>query len=124
MNLTTALYLTDTLHQFAETFSFIGICGLIALIIAAIGKLICFGEYIDDDGDFSKAWSKVLKTWPFILTMVFASCLFPAKNTMYMMLGASYLQDTNLPKKVSQALEMKLDDYIRQLSDVKKDEKQ
>ncbi len=46
----------------------------------------------------------------------------PAKNTMYLMMAASYLQESNLPAKVSKALELKLDKYIDELTDRKKDE--
>jgi hypothetical protein len=47
----------------------------------------------------------------------------PSKSSMYLMLGTAYLQESNLPKKVSQALELKLDEYINELTQNKKDGK-
>jgi len=123
MTLSTALYMVDVLHQLEETLSFIGISGIILLIVAAVGKIICMGKYIDDDGDYGRAWDKVLKIWPTVVFFAVFSCFFPQKHTMYMMLGASYLKDSNLPSKVSQALELKLDDYIHELSDKNKENK-
>ena len=123
MNLTTALYLTDFLGSIGDTSFPLGVGGLFVLGIAAIGRVLCCDEYIDRKGAFERTWISVLKKWPIPLVFMSISCAIPSKSTMYMMLGSSYLQDSSIPTKVSRALELKLDDYIKELMAPKKEDK-
>lgn len=54
-----------------------------------------------------------------IAIMVALLIIIPGKQTMYLMLGASALKESNLPHKVSEALELKLDDIIKDLKEEK-----
>lgn len=48
-----------------------------------------------------------------ILTVfIFISILVPSKKTMYMMIGAKYLRESNVPEKVQMIINKKLDEYL------------
>ena len=114
MTLTSWLYVADViegLNVFATIFVVLGVC---LMIIALCAKFICADEYTNDV--YFKLWSEILDLWPYVLALSIFCCLIPNKSTVYMMLGTSYLQDSTIPKKVSQALEIKLDDYIEELT--------
>ncbi len=121
MNLTTALYLTDLVDNMNCSTSFVLAAGVITLTAACVGKLWCSDKWADEDGHADKMWTSIIKKWWMLMPILAINCLFPAKSTMYMMLGSSYLQESNIPKKVSAALELKLDDYLTQLTSKKKE---
>lgn len=116
MNASTALYLTDVISNIKYTFTIINVFAIILFIVAIAGKIACMDKYVDEDGKGDALWSAVIKKWPWLIFMLSISAVFPEKNTMYMMVGASYLQQSNLPSKVSKAIELKPDNYIKELS--------
>jgi hypothetical protein len=116
MTLTTALYLTDFLNNIDCLLALLFGLGCMVMLVAGFGKALCQDRYIDNNGTFERLWTAILKKWFIVLILGIICCLLPNKNTMYMMLGASYLQDSTLPSKVSQALEIKLDEYIKELT--------
>lgn len=116
MTVTTALYLVDLCENINILLGIFMILGLIALGIACVGRIMCLDEYIDRSGNAKIAWEKIIKKWPVVFVTGLVACLLPLKSTMYMMMASSYLADSHLPAKVSQALEIKLDDYIKELT--------
>lgn len=116
MNLNTALYLTNIIHHFYCMLILMFLIGLIVLLVAFVGKIFCFHEYTDVDGEAEKMWTAILKKGWIVLIIAITGIFIPGDRTMYLMLGVSYLQDSNLPTKVSKALELKLDNYIKELS--------
>lgn len=74
---------------------------------------------IEGECEFKMAKLIYSKIWIALLAGLL-SLPIPSKNTMYLMLGSSYLQNSALPSKVSQALELKLDDVIDQLKNKEK----
>lgn len=116
MNASTALYWTDVISNTKYIFMVINILTIIFFIIAIAGKLICMDKHIDEDGKADALWTSIIKKWPWLIFMLSISAVLPEKNTLYMMVGASYLQESNLPSKVSKAIELKLDNYIKELS--------
>ncbi len=119
MTLTSVLYLTDVVSHIDSVFgSFIvvyllssGICGFIYIISNAT------------ENEPSQMALNILnilykKFWLFLIILSI-TIFVPSKQTMYLMLGANYLQQSGLPTKVSEALELKLDDVIKQLRDKK-----
>lgn len=116
MNLATVLYLVDFIHNLD------GIIGIVILfyLLALIPLLFMWLAVEDDprDSKFSllQTYKKFIlnKAWV-LITAIFLSVVIPTEKTMYLMLGSVYLSKSNLPAKVSQALELKLDDVIKEL---------
>lgn len=119
MTLTRALYLTELLDNFNQSLSIIFVLGVLILIGSGIGFLMCLDSWNDTDAIYKPIWMNILKKWWILLLILFVSIPVPSKKTMYLILGASYLQETNLPSKVSKVLELKLDKYIAELQEDK-----
>jgi hypothetical protein len=122
MNLTFALYLTDVLSAIDAIFGFIFVFALITFIGLFIAFIATRGDYRKDEDDlpviiFKKIYSKL---WVVILCFI-PLVIIPTKTTMYLMLGSSYLSQSNIPNKVSEALNLKLNNIIDDLK--KKDKK-
>lgn len=116
MTLTSALYLTDLVENIN---TFCGILFISAMIIgvpAFFGSIMCLDAFIDKTGKAEIFWKNILKKWWILLLLTIPLILAPSKKTMYLMLGANYLQQSNLPGKVGVALELKLDEYIAELT--------
>jgi len=119
MNLNASLYLVDVISSLNRfTYGISGL-GIITLLVALVGKIFCQDEYIDRRHTFEPLWTSILKKWPVVLVASILTIFIPQETTMYLMLGASYLQESNLPSKVSAALELKLDGYIDELKNGK-----
>jgi len=116
MNLAFCLYLTDFIQNIGSVTSAI----IILFVLAFIG--LCFSDVVTSQGDTPKENEKVCKIIQFyknklwiLAIAVFINAVIPTQKTMYMMLGASYLQTSNLPAKVSEAIDLKLDSVIADL---------
>lgn len=121
MGIVTILYLVD----FTENIS--SVCTVLIVFYILAWLLTSCLWAMSQDGyaeEFNKNITILIgklykKLWIFLLAMFFCITL-PSQKTIYLMLGASYMQSSNLPKKVSEALELKLDDVISELKDKKK----
>lgn len=116
MTLTSALYLVDIVNNLNEFFCiliFVGICILVCVGIAYAIVLT--------DRDKPDVTAKILKRYWIVILFMLIEIPIPSKSTMYLMLGSTYLEQSNLPKKVGEALELKLDDYIKELKGSKND---
>lgn len=112
MSLSLLLYIVDVISNMNCLLSllfFIISGSLLVLLIAFVcsddddkEKLITILKYI-----YKKIW--------ICISIVILIIILPSSTTMYLMLGTSYLQSTNIPIKVQQALELKLDDVISEL---------
>ena len=119
MNITFVLYLTEVAININNIFG--GAVCFYLLAILVTGFIYIMSRAIEKEP--SSMAAKVLtilykKLWLFLIVVI-VSIFVPSKQTMYLMLGANYLQQSNLPIKVSQALELKLDDVIKSLKDKK-----
>lgn len=65
--------------------------------------------------DNKEPFDIVIKKWWLALLVALIAVFAPTKQTMYLMLGSSYLQQSGLPSKVVEALDLKLDDVIKDL---------
>ena len=119
MNIEFFLYLTDMLPSLSMGFVLIGGIGLI--ILAAVTAMLAMDCY-DYKKDFKSRVNHfgIIKIFWLLITLLLTSCLIPDQKTMYLMLGANYLKDSQLPHKVELLLTKKLDEY---LMDVKKETK-
>ena len=115
MNVTWALYFVDVIHSLDTMiglswflyFSALAISGVVGAVSASLDN--------SPDNLASKIF-KILakKWWAFALSVVVAVAI-PDKNTMYLMLGTSMLSTSNIPSKVSEAIELKIDSVIKEL---------
>lgn len=122
MSLSFFMYLVDILANLNCFFGLVIIFGgLILTLGLAILNIMLLHEYNERDKEALKNSINSLKKriFPFLLVCII-SCLIPSQKTMYMMLGANYLQNSTIPPKIMTALELKLDDVIVEL---KKDKK-
>lgn len=124
MTIATCLYLVEVISNMDCIFSLTLFISIIIMLVAAAAWLFTLDSYFDSEHARITTGIKVAsrKWWAFALLLLI-NIAIPSKNTMYLMLGSSYLSTSNLPNKVSQALELKLDDVIDQLKhkDKKKD---
>lgn len=112
MDITLILYCINLLNNFDE---FIALVFIIYFMFYVIGLAI----YSGSDGENTLLIKILNKNAWIIILLVITSCFIPSKETMYLMLGTSYLKDSDLPKKVSQAIELKLDSVIKDLKESK-----
>jgi heme/copper-type cytochrome/quinol oxidase subunit 2 len=116
MKLAFFLYLTDILHSINEVFIF-----LIVIYFAVLAGFIFISATTQDNCDKEihnsaiAATKKIIYKWWAIALIALISLAIPTQRTMYLMLGSIYLSKSNLPSKVSQALELKLDDIIKEM---------
>lgn len=116
MNLSTAIYLTELIDNAKGILLVLSfLLGL--LMVLTIPLYLC----ANDNGDeyIVQICEKVLKKYWLLIVILGAMIPLPSKEAMYLMLGSSYLEQSNIPTKVSQALELKLDDYIKELRGTK-----
>lgn len=120
MTLSAWLYIVDVLNSInnmAVIFFIVSGVGLFAFGFASTATIYSSEDWIE--------WRKKVKKYSKLIWIPILSLLFfvflPSEKTMYLMLGSSYLSSTGIPTKVQKALELKLDDVIKDLS--KKDEK-
>lgn len=113
MTITKMLYLVEIVSNIDCVFGIALLGVLIAVMATLVAWFVTLNEY---EEELHKRINKGIKValgkwWAFALLLT-VNIIIPAKSTMYLMLGSTYLQSTNLPSKVSQALELKLDDVI------------
>lgn len=122
MTLTTALYLTDILENLTNCLTALFLSLFFLFIFCCAAYLICLDEWNDQSNIYKPIYLRIVKKSWVLIPLLILTIPIPSKKTMYLMLGAHYLQETNLPKKVTQALELKLDEYIEELTKEKKSE--
>ena len=123
MNISTALYLVDLINNIDNFLGVISLLGGFGIGISSIGYLICTDKWHDQDGKYKKIWLQILKkSWIVLITMLLTVPL-PSKNSMYLMMSVNYIDKTNLPKKLTEALELRIDSYIDELKKDKESEK-
>jgi hypothetical protein len=117
MNLYQALYIVNIIDNIDKGIAVLFGIGILVLIVTAFKYFI----FRFEDEDVSLELKIIKKYWILLLLMVLDAPI-PSKSTMYMMLGVKYLDQSGIPKKVTEALELKLDEYIEELKDDKKNE--
>lgn len=115
MTAATYLYLISLISNFRECFYYL-ITLLCAAIVISGATILIF--HIDEIKDKSKPvfWLKSSIIYFFIAS--FISCFLPSEKTMYLMIGANYLEKSGIPTKVEQVINKKLNEYL--LEEVKK----
>ena len=118
MNLMTWLYLFEVLHNLDCVLgNMVGISIIVTILTSCLWLPMQDTDMVSDSfrdryNSFYKAW--VAKWW--VLAIVVIVLVFiPSKQTMYLMAGSKWLSDSTIPVKVSEALNLKLDDVIAEL---------
>lgn len=120
MTLAQILYLTEVVSNVGCVIGFIVlIFGISTVILSFIWGLTTSMDGYSEDSILTVILKKIFsKSWVIGLCLLVGTAI-PSKETMYLMLGATYLQQSNLPTKVSEVLDLKLDDVIKQLKEKK-----
>lgn len=114
MSLASLIYLVDFLSNLNGALSLI--LGIILTALAILGVLSSF-LYAEEDmhEQLNKLWFSVLKK-SYIVAIIFGLLIvIPSKQSMYLMLGSKYLKDSNVPAKVYDILNLKLDSMINEI---------
>lgn len=118
MSLTWILYLSDFIQSIACITGFIVIIYVICIGIMCIGWGLTNDRYSADfHAQIEKGLKYVSGKWYVLFLSLLINILIPSKTTMYLMMGSSYLSQSNIPLKVSKILELKLDDVLKELQD-------
>ncbi len=115
MTAATYLYLISLINNFRESFHYLMILLVIPIVISGVTILIWHIEEIKDKSK-PNFWLKSSIVSVFIAS--FISCFLPSEKTMYLMIGANYLEKSGIPTKVEQVINKKLNEYL--LEEVKK----
>lgn len=125
MTLTSCLYLVEVISNINDI---IGILLLISIVGILVPIIVWGMSFILDEHHLRDSIYKVFKlhykkAWILII-LIALNVIIPTKKTMYLMLGTNYLSQSGIPTKVSQALELKLDDIIQELKPKESDDGQ
>ena len=111
MKIETVIYLIEIISNIDNFLNAIFFLGITIMIISGAIYLL----NIDDNPNIARKMSKILKKFWFLPIVLSINVFFPEKNSMYLMLGAKYLSQSNIPTKVEKALNLKIDNYIDEL---------
>lgn len=118
MGLAFWLYAVDFISNIDSVFFFILFSYITLLVIFGLVWLAV------DVKEYQEALylliKKIVFKWWVAIIVLFLSVFIPNQKTMYMMLGASYLSQSNLPEKVSKILDSKLDNVLEEMNDLRK----
>lgn len=113
MNIELFLYLTDILGNVqAMLMIFPGVCFFVFGIFLIALYADCGNE--DTQAQFVKKIKelKLYKIFYSLLLALLIASIIPTKKTMYLILGANYLKNSELPSKVELLLNKRLDEYL------------
>lgn len=102
------LYLIDLIGNFNVVIVLLLILTIIILLFFVVGFLAEYER--DDNAKVHPFFSKLIKLF-FVLSAI--SIILPSEKTMYMMVGASYLNNSEVPAKVERIINDKLDEIIK-----------
>lgn len=105
------IYFADILPNIGGFLGFI--CGVGMLVLAVVSGFMATYASDNDEPIFSfLRQNKVFKILAALIFCGFLSLIFPSQKTMYLMLGSHYLKNSNMPAKIEQVLNKKLDEYL------------
>lgn len=113
MSLSAWLYLVSVAYNIEVILTIIFSIFLVVMFLMCVVKLVTA-----DDPDFgpsiaaTKVLNNVWRRWYVVIAFLLLFCLTPDQKTMYLMLGTNYLSTSDIPAKVSQALNYKLDGIL------------
>lgn len=124
MTITLLLYLVEIIHNLDCLIGLIIGTFFVVLCILSFAWLVTNDGYSQEGHEQANNGLKTLFKYSYIpLILLIINIFVPDQKTMYLMLGTSYLQSTNLPVKVSEAIELKIDSIIDELKDKKENKK-
>ena len=107
MSLELCLYLIDVLGNLRVALLMVALLGIVVIIFIYIEMYDVYGEEINK---YSLGWIKKLVI---ISLASFSFCvLIPSPKTMYMIAGTNYLKQSDIPQKVRQLLDKKLEELL------------
>jgi nitric oxide reductase large subunit len=123
MNLPLLIYLTDIANStknITELMLFISV--VIFGVTMAAWCMTCDSYQEKEHASIDKFLKWLInKSWIAGIILII-SIAIPSKTTMYLMLGTSYLADSKIPSQVSEILDLKLKDVLKQLKKETRDE--
>jgi hypothetical protein len=119
MSITSLIYLAGLVNPLQ------GFLGFISFVLVSLGCILIGCAASNDtlpEGEIKRIVLKLGKYFiipAFIMSII---CVFiPSEKTIYLMVGTNYLKDSTLPLQIQKAIQLKLDDIIKNL-EPKKDE--
>jgi hypothetical protein len=111
MSIELILYFVDFLKSISSFLSLLTIMFFLVFIICVILAIVA--EFDDDKDEKQVAYSYMYKCFKYFVWVAIISFFIPSQSTMYMMLGARYLKDSNLPEKVHELINKKIDELLK-----------
>ncbi len=116
MNIESVLYLINLVKNLdiaigivlVTSFIFI----LITLIITGLNHAGSYGDDEYKDSHLCAFINFIRKNIKWLILLLSVSCIFPSERTMYLMIGANYFKNSNIPPKIELIIEKKLDEYL------------
>lgn len=119
MNAATFIYLANLCDGFSVLFTTLIIISVVVLIICTI-VIICqinVGVENTIEKTAHNFTLKITKNCLYVFSISFFFGIFiPSERTIYLMMGANYLQKSNIPNKVEKIIDKKLDFYLQELT--------
>jgi hypothetical protein len=114
MSLELFLYLVSVLYNVSGLCAILFVIGIISMVIYGCIYIFNFDEfYGEDEIKFKNNTVKVIKTISVAMAiMVPFSVLIPSKKTMYAIGFSHYAKQTQIPQKLLDLLNQKLDDAL------------
>lgn len=113
MSIEMVLYLIGVLHNLG---TFLGITLCMSIVAIIISGSVWFAVCDSVETVKRLKGKLLLPVWIFILTGLI-SLAIPSQKTMYMMLTCNVANKSEIPEKVMKAIELKLDEYIDEVTD-------
>lgn len=107
MSIELLLYFIDLLKGVGNLLE---VMALILLIPSIACAMIAYYGY-EEDEEKAYAYSKRCFKWSIVIGIL--SLFIPSQSTMYMMVGTRYLKDSNLPAKVEELFNKKIDELLQ-----------
>lgn len=131
MSAATWIYLINLLDNLNGFFVFLCALTTIIFILSGIFALtkyndLDYGFQSEKDAsheEFLKALKFLKLSLLFTVVFWFMTIFIPSEKSMYLMVGTSYLEKSNIPNKVEQVINKKLDYYLNEENLVKEAKK-
>src|ERR1700722_20762749 len=111
MSVSFAIYLISLVNNINISFSIITGMATMGLAVSGVG-ILANSNCNDDDHDLVKSKYYFKNAGIVFIISMFICTVVPSEKTMYLMIGARYLQNSLIPSKVENILNKKLDEYL------------
>lgn len=104
------IYLIELIDNFGTLLAIIFILTMVAIVVLGMSWYMAWDNDDEDMRHNLKKWIKIVGT--LLAAVSLLGLVIPSKNSMYLMASAHYLNNSDMPHKVLEVLNSKLDEMI------------